>query len=105
MSGARISVFRERDATGKRERGCFEGGRESLVLERPCLGAYSVAGRVGGRSRPLLWLYNVALTLPSISRALFNAQFTCLTPLLHCTTPRALNLPWPASYPSGMPSR
>jgi hypothetical protein len=70
MSGARISVFRERDATGKRERGCFEGGRESLVLERPCLGAYSVAGRVGGRSRPLLWLYNVALTLPpSLARS------------------------------------
>ena len=30
---------------------------------------------------------------PSVSRALFIAPFACLTPLLYCTTLRALNLP------------
>ena len=47
MSGARVSVFLT--TRHKRECDCFVGGRESVVPERPCLGAYSVAGR-GGRA-------------------------------------------------------
>jgi hypothetical protein len=39
--GRAFSLFRTRD---KREREGFVGGRESEVPERPCLGAYSVAG-------------------------------------------------------------
>ena len=93
----------DRRVNGKRG-DCFVGGRESLVLERPCLGA-SVAGRAGGtrreegRSLLIVWPthFNTshlhALCSPrSISRALFIAPFTCLTPPPR-TTPWALNLP------------
>ena len=41
MSQGRAFSLRTRD---KREREGFVGGRESEVPERPCLGAYSVAG-------------------------------------------------------------
>ena len=49
---------------------------------------------IEGRTPYLLWpAYALTLTLPSVSRARSIAPFTCLTPLLHCTTPRALILP------------
>jgi len=56
-------------------------------------GAREEGWRRGGEPLICVAHTSLTLTLPPTSRALFIAPFTCLTLLLHCTTPRALNLP------------